>query len=366
MALPARQKPEDRLKRGADMITLTITANEAGQRFDKLLVKYLNEAPKSFIYKMLRKKNITLNGKKASGSELLAPGDEVRLFFSDETAAKFHTADFNFNRIRTELDVIYEDAHIILINKPAGMLSQKADGGEPSLVEYLITYLLDSGSLTEVQLATFRPSVCNRLDRNTSGIVICGKSLAGLQEMSRLLKERAVHKYYRCIVKGRMQGERHLKGYLCKDHGTNKVTVSDRPSGDAQPIETKYRTIAAAGGLTMLEVLLITGRSHQIRAHLSSIGHPILGDPKYGDPEMNSRYRRLCGVKNQLLHAYRMEFPELEGTFAYLSGRCFTAPIPELYGRVMDDDRSRRAEKLQFTTCKGVNSNAGKGGNKNG
>ena len=132
------------------MTTLTITANEAGQRFDKLLAKYLNEAPMSFIYKMLRKKNITLNGKKASGSELLVSGDEVRLFFSDATIAKFHTS--GFERVRTKLDIVYEDEHIVLINKPAGTLSQKADGKEPSLTEYLITYLLDSGSLNEAQL----------------------------------------------------------------------------------------------------------------------------------------------------------------------------------------------------------------------
>ncbi len=315
------------------MTILTITENEAGQRFDKLLAKYLNEAPKSFLYKMLRKKNITLNGKKASGSEILAQGDEIRLFLSDETVAKFHTA--GFEKARAALEVIYEDEHIILINKPAGMLSQKMDEKEPSLSEYLITYLIDSGSLTEPQLAAFRPAVCSRLDRNTSGIVICGKSLAGLQEMNRLLKERSVHKYYRCIVKGELLGERYLKGYLSKDHKTNKVTVSDRPSGDARPIETKYRAVAAANGLTMLEVQLITGRSHQIRAHLASIGHPILGDPKYGDPAQNDRYRRLCKVKYQLLHAYRVEFPRLAGKFRYLSGKSFMAPLPELYGRIM-------------------------------
>lgn len=315
------------------MTVLTITANEAGQRFDKLLAKYLNEAPKSFIYKMLRKKNITLNGKKASGSEMLVSGDEVRLFFSDETIAKFHTV--YFDRARTKIDVIYEDEHIILINKPAGMLSQKADGKEPSLVEYLITYLLDSGALTGTQLATFRPSVCNRLDRNTSGIVICGKSLAGLQEMSLLLKERSVHKYYRCIVKGEMRGECHLKGYLSKDHDTNKVTVSDHPFGEAQLIETKYRSIVSENGFTMLEVLLITGRSHQIRAHLSSAGHPIVGDPKYGDQKLNDRCRRRYGIKYQMLHAYQLEFPPLEGTFSSLSGRCFTAPLPEIYSRIM-------------------------------
>ena len=316
------------------MITLTITANESGQRFDKLLAKYLNAAPKSFIYKMLRKKNITLNGKKAAGNEILAAGDEVRLFFSDETFARFHTAA-SYERAKTKLDILYEDDHIVLINKPAGMLSQRADGREMSLVEYLITYLVDSGAVTKEQLATFRPSVCNRLDRNTSGIVIAGKSLLGLQEMSRMLKERFVHKYYRCIVRGKMEGTCHLKGYLSKDHANNKVTVTDTPEEDSQPIETEYRAIGHAGDLTMLEVLLITGRSHQIRAHLASIGHPILGDPKYGDAAVNDLFGRSCKVKYQLLHAYRLEFPVLTGDFAYLSERSFTAPLPQIYRKVI-------------------------------
>lgn len=322
------------------MKLLVVSANESGQRLDKLLVKYLNEAPKSFIYKMLRKKNITLNGKRAAGNELLAPGDEVRFFFSDETFDKFHTTVYR--KTSRKLNIIYEDSHIVLVNKPAGMLSQRADGPEPSLVEYLTTYLIESGSMTMEQLATFHPSVCNRLDRNTSGIVIAGKSLAGLQEMSRLLGDRSLHKYYRCIVSGRMQGSCRLKGYLKKDHTTNQVTVLDEPERDALPIETEYRAVAYGDGITLLEVLLITGRSHQIRAHLASVGHPIIGDPKYGKQGTNERYSRSHHVHHQLLHAYRLEFPRMEGTFSYLSGKSFTAPMPEIYGKLVPEAAQRR------------------------
>ena len=272
------------------MKELLITANEAGQRLDKLLAKYLDGAPKSFLYKMMRKKNITLNGKKAQGNELLLEGDQIRLFLSDETISGFQKKEIPDGKSGAALDIIYEDDHIVLINKPAGMLSQKAQPQDVSLVEHLIAYLLESGSITKEQLLLFRPSVCNRLDRNTSGIVAAGKSLAGLQEMSRLLKERTVKKYYRCLVKGRISGTDHLNGYLVKDSRTNRVFVTKKPSKDGKRIETEYRAIAEKDGITMLEVHLITGRSHQIRAHLASIGHPIIGDGKYGDEKLNRRF----------------------------------------------------------------------------
>ena len=158
-----------------------ITENEAGQRFDKYLAKLLRNAPKSFFYKMLRKKNITLNGRKATGNEKLNTGDQIRLFLSDETFSKFSQQEQTARAV-TDLDIIYEDTDILLINKPAGMLSQPDDTKEPSMVEYLIGYLLQNGSLTEENLRTFHPSVCNRLDKNTSGVIAAGKSLAGLQE----------------------------------------------------------------------------------------------------------------------------------------------------------------------------------------
>ena len=168
-----------------------IRDNEAGQRFDKYLSKLLRNAPKSFFYKMLRKKNITLNGKKATGNEKLEAGDQVKLFLSDETFDKFSQQD-KAARAVTTLDVLYEDADVLLINKPAGMLSQPDDTKEPSMVEYVIGYLLEKGELTEEDLWTFRPSVCNRLDKNTSGIIAAGKSLVGLQELSELFHDRTV------------------------------------------------------------------------------------------------------------------------------------------------------------------------------
>lgn len=173
------------------MRMLTVSKNEAGQRLDKLLAKYLNLAGKSFIYKMMRKKNITLNGKKCDGSEHLTEGDEIKLFLAEETIEKF--SEVKIQKVqKKKLDIVYEDEHILLINKPSGMLSQKAKETDESLVEYLIDYLLDSGKLKKEDLACFRPSVCNRLDRNTSGIVAAGRSLPGLQIMSEVIKDPGV------------------------------------------------------------------------------------------------------------------------------------------------------------------------------
>ena len=203
-----------------------ITDNEAGQRFDKYLAKLLGNAPKSFFYKMLRKKNITLNGKKASGNEKLQTGDQIKLFLSDDTFAKFSQQQQTARAV-TDLDILYEDSDILLINKPVGMLSQPDDTKEPSLVEYLIGYLLNNGSITEEGLRTFHPSVCNRLDKNTSGIVAAGKSLAGLQELSSLFHDRTIHKDYLCIVKGILTEKIKVKS-VCHTKSEDTVTGHDR------------------------------------------------------------------------------------------------------------------------------------------
>ena len=239
------------------MKQFTINGNEAGQRFDKYLAKLLREAPKSFVYKMLRKKNITLNGEKATGNEKLNQGDEIRLFFSDETYLKFSGKEAA-PRASTELSVVYENRDILLINKPAGMLSQPDETKEPSLVEYVTGYLLDTGAVTEEELVTFRPSVCNRLDKNTSGLVAAGKSLAGLQALSELFHDRTIHKDYLCIVKGVLKEQTHIRGYLKKDSRCNKVTVYKNKVQDAQPVETVYTPFGSNGRTTLLKVRLVT------------------------------------------------------------------------------------------------------------
>lgn len=319
------------------MQQIQVKANEAGQRLDKLLGKYLSEAPKSFLYKMLRKKNITLNGKKATGNEKLCVGDEVKLFLSDDTIAKFSKKE-SFTCTKEALDILYEDEHILLINKPVGMLSQKANDQDVSAVEHVISYLISTGQLTKEELTTFRPSVCNRLDRNTSGILAAGKSLIGLQELSRMFKDRSLAKYYLTIVTGKVEKSSVIKGYLSKDEKTNKVTISDTPREDATIIETRYRPIKVGAHCTLLEVHLITGKTHQIRAHLSSIGHPIYGDFKYGDGRLNAKLKENYGLKNQLLHSYRVVFPKLTGDLASVSEKEIQAPLPKQFRKIAEKE----------------------------
>ena len=327
------------------MKELTIRKNEAGQRLDKFLAKYMNRAPKSFLYKMLRKKNITLNGKKAEGKEILCAGDTVKLFLSDNTIQNFSvqkeyippkTAGMDMPKP----DIIYEDAHTLFINKPVGMLSQKAKPDDISLVEYLTSYLLSSGQITREELRTFHPAVCNRLDRNTSGIVAAGKSLAALQKLNAMFRDRSIRKYYLCLVSGTVDHEARLRGWLKKNEKTNRVSVrsgQENTSHTGAFIETEYRPIRSGGGTTLLEVHLITGKTHQIRAHLASEGHPLIGDYKYGDRKLNDRFRQAYGLQSQMLHSYRLCFPLCTDELAPLSGKELLADAPELFVKICRD-----------------------------
>lgn len=231
------------------MREIKINSNEANQRVDKFLSKYLDKANKSFIYKMLRKKNITLNNKKSDGSEKLNEGDIIKIFFTEETLEKFSSKPDKNNIISSmqkvsKIDVhniIYEDDNLILYNKPAGELSQKAEVNDMSVNEQLIRYMLDNNEIKESEFKTFKPSVCNRLDRNTSGMLIFGKSMAGLQTMAELLRNRDMHKYYLCIVRGIITKEEEITGYLTKDRKNNKVKiVKDNIDSKGEYIRTKY------------------------------------------------------------------------------------------------------------------------------
>lgn len=318
------------------MKTIIVNQNEAGQRLDKLLGKYLNLAGKGFLYKMLRKKNITLNGKKCTGSEKLTQGDEIRLFLSDETIEKF--SQVTVQKVKqVKLAIVYEDAHVLLVNKPSGMLSQKARDTDESLVEYVTGYLLDTGALTREDLRSFRPSVCNRLDRNTSGLVAAGKSLAGLQILSEMFRDRSLHKYYLCVAAGTVDKARTIDGYLKKDARTNQVTIHKSPAADSSRIQTEYEPLCSRDGFTLLKITLITGRTHQIRAHLAFEGHPVAGDYKYGDPAVNEQVKRLYGVRSQMLHSWKLVFPQMPEPLGYLGGRSFQAPVPEEFRRMFPE-----------------------------
>lgn len=337
------------------MQSIIIGKNQAGQRLDKFLHKCLPLAGKGFLYKMLRRKNITLNGKKAEGNEILAMEDRICLFFSDETFAKFSGVPGTgenecppgpmagalkayqdaYNSLRG-IAVLYEDDNCLMLNKPAGILTQKAEPGDFSLNEWLIGYLLAEKSISSEELQTFRPSVCNRLDRNTSGIVLCGKSLAGLQFLSRCIKEREIRKFYRTICVGKLKETKAIDGYLVKDETEKRVKIFARaPEKGGEkfsPIRTIYSPLAAAEGYTLLEVQLVTGKTHQIRAHLASLGHPLVGDSKYGTERVNRMWKETYGLEHHLLHACRIEFPETECIPGEgLKGLVVRAPVPPLF-----------------------------------
>lgn len=313
---------------------------------------------------MLRKKNITLNGKKATGSELIQAGDLIQCFFSDETFDKFAGNNSTLatkqgkanspitpsNAVKSSktqsiikeyltaydtlknIQVIYEDEHILLLDKPAGVLSQKAKPDDLSLNEWMIGYLLTSKAVTEDGLRYFKPSVCNRLDRNTSGLVICGKTLLGSREMSRMLKDRSLQKYYHTYVHGNLEGKKVLEGYHYKDKNANQAKILFvKPAQNIKQYDsiiTAYRSLEANKTYSYLEIELITGKTHQIRAHLAAYGHPIAGDKKYGN-------EKDVNIKNypkyQLLHAYRIVFPSLKGELAHLSNREFICEEPNMF-----------------------------------
>lgn len=316
------------------MRELIVKELEAGQRLDKFLHKYLKEAPNSFLYKMMRKKNIVLNGKKVTGNEQIKEGDSIKLFLAEETIEKFMgnlTVSEDYTKLYTKaytelkgIKVVSEYEDVLFINKPAGILSQRAEGNVFSANEWLIGYLLDKKSITAEELKTFKPSVCNRLDRNTSGLLVCSKTLLGSQEMARMLKDRSLHKFYRCLVSGKCELDGVYDAFLYKDEKANKVTVyndyKEIPGlfqDKAKMIKTGMKPISYDINIdcTEMEIELFTGKTHQIRAQMEKLGYPLVGDVKYDGGKSTGK------TGGQLLHAYRLVFPEIKGKLSYLSGK---------------------------------------------
>lgn len=378
------------------MKELIINREESGIRLDKFLEKLLPNAGRSFLYKMLRKKNITLNGKKAAGSERLCEQDQICIFFSDETYEQFrhggqtkngsdaaserivparqstaarrsvppHQDAATEKHISTgerniaaaapfpEIPVVYEDADMLIADKPAGVLTQRAQKDDTCLNDWLCAYVnrrrscaahtdnedKDIESIPSDRLS-YTPSAVNRLDRNTSGLVLCAKTYPAARTLSRLLHDRRIGKYYLALVKGKLSTPQTLKGFLSKDAAQNHVVISGH--GEGEEIHTAYVPLFYLDrhDMTLLRVRLFTGKPHQIRAHLLHISHPVCGDPKYGDPGQNRELRSKYQINRQLLHAYAICIPAhtaggQERTLA-AAGKTITAPPPEDFMRLL-------------------------------
>ena len=303
------------------MQILTIRKNDAGQRLDKFLSKAVKGLPMSLMYKYIRTKKIKVNRARTQQSYILQEGDTVQLFIRDEFFDSPEQDMGALSRIKPKLTIAYEDANIILCNKRPGVLvHEDTEGADNTLIMHIKAYLYQKGEYDPDAEQSFAPALCNRIDRNTGGIVIAAKNAEALREMNEKIREDQLRKFYYCAVHGTMpRREDTLYGYLVKDSRNNMVTVSDRKMPGGKQIITKYRVCRVRDGNSLLEVELVTGRTHQIRAHLSHIGHPLLGDGKYGV----NREEKRQGYKYQALYAWRLQFhfPDESGLLGYLNGR---------------------------------------------
>lgn len=298
------------------MREIEITKNDAGQRADRFLKKYLNKANQSFIQKMIRKKNIKLNSEKIDPEKILNLGDKLQLYLSDETIDKFREKK---TLIQTKLHfkIVYEDDNILVVNKPVGLSTQPDETSMKSLVDEIKVYL---DAKEENISFTFKPAVCNRLDKNTSGLIIAAKNYEALKQTNKAIRERQIKKFYMAKVHGIVNNELNLEGFIIKDNERNMVRVVKRETEDTKRIITKAISKKIENNNTWLEIEIETGRSHQIRAHLASASYPIVGDKKYGRKD-NEKY--------QVLHAYKLVLGGFSDEMEYLNNKEIICDIKE-------------------------------------
>lgn len=313
------------------MHSFTVNKNDAGQRVDKFVTKVTSGMPKSLLYKYIRTKHIKVNGSRTHENDMLAEGDVVTMYISDEFFENGSQAA-DWTRVKVKPDIVYEDENILLCDKKPGVLVHLGDEGDSNradeaeretLIFALTAYLVNKGEYNPADEHSFAPALCNRIDRNTGGIVILAKNAETLRLVNEAIRDNRVHKKYLCAVHGHLNGEKTIKAYHRKDSKTNTVKIFDSEVPGSKEIITKYKTLAYSGkyDLTLVEISLITGRTHQIRAHMAYIGFPLLGEGKYAH---NAADRKM-GYSSQALYSYSVSF-EFSGTpLDYLNGRTFKA-----------------------------------------
>jgi 23S rRNA pseudouridine955/2504/2580 synthase len=320
------------------MFEIKMAENESGQRVDRFLRKYLKDYTLGDIYKLFRKNKVKLNGKRVKENQMLSEGDLLQLYIEKpDTEARQEQPHVKTSK---DIDLIYEDANILIVNKPAGLLTHPDKPGEDTLIDRALFHIDRKDGISESQ--TFSPAVCNRLDRNTSGIVIIAKNYKTLKAVNHSIRERWIKKLYLCIVPGRLDKSGEIKGFLTKDEDLNMVSITEADEGEGKEIHTRYKTLGVSDDInevgkqfSLLEVELVTGRSHQIRAHFASIGHPIAGDLKYGDKVINEYFRKKYGLKYQFLHAYKISFEEAHDDIGYLKGKTFKSRLKPESGLIV-------------------------------
>ena len=322
------------------MTEITVTKNDAGQRADRFLTKAYPNLSLPLICKLMRKKRIKLNGARTEPNVKLSEGDVFRFYLSDElldTGGREKTADFR--EVPPEIDVIYEDENILLCDKPVGMVvHEDNDNTSDTLINRIKCCLWKQGEYDPESEQSFVPALCNRIDRNTGGIVIAAKNAESLRVLNQKIRDRELVKLYLCVVQGELPKRADtLTAYLEKLSDENRVIVSDRKTPQNRTILTKYRVLETRGGNSLLEVALLTGRTHQIRAHLAAAGYPIIGDAKYGNFAENRKIALKYDLTTQFLHAYMLKFYEAESVLSYIKGREIRAALPQNYKRIVID-----------------------------
>ena len=301
-----------------------INENDAGQRVDKYITKKFPSMPQSVLYKGIRKKDIKINGKRCEISTRLNVGDEIALYINDEFLEQKKKTNKDIYNITPVLTILYEDDNILLLDKAPGISvhPDETTEAENTLITHIQAYLYLKGEYDPKLEGTFAPSLCNRIDKNTGGIVIAAKNAMALREINKKIKDREITKKYLCIVHGTPRPkERTMTAYHIKNTKQNRAYIFDEPQDGARKIATKYKVLKSKGGLSLVEVELLTGRTHQIRAHFAYIGHPLAGDTKYGTNEMNKN----LPYKYQALYSYKIKFDfEKPSPLNYLKNKEFT------------------------------------------